>query len=934
MSISGSKIDSRRTYSAYRLCGTLLAALLLVLGAGAVEAAPPEVACGNGELPARALANPPDQPDLKVTGTCTVSLGADKQYYYNNVNIVGGGKLHFYEPSYISKETQTDFWASSIIIENDGSMTADAGQDGQAPFGSYGGTLTIHLYGKNEAVWNPAGQKFDKENLGAICKSETPAPCGIPKTKWDDNGVTEWKDLPGGVHDEFYQYGPLRGDARCTDNSTFHIDKEGKGVCGSAAAKVGYFGNKVLAVSYGGTLKLAGYKGATYDGQDKDPLNSGWSWIRLADGHSLQKGATSLTLERDPAGKWGAGDELVVTTTDYVPGHSEKLAIDDKYKGGATVGFRAVESPTGKIQWPHSGTRYGGPNDADDKRWAKQGRPSAEGRLPERLQASMNWDLVKNGAETRATVALLTRSIQIVSAGDAAGQALGPTDFYGAHMVVRQGFKQVQITGVEFRQMGQGGRMGHYPVHFHMARRTPTDTYVKDSSVNESMTRWFVLHSTQGVRLARNVGYKSIGHGFYLEDGTETDNELHSNIGINARAAIANDTYNPRRVPGILADNQDPAIFVAPNVKNPGFPYRSDVENPSVFWITNGWNDFIGNMAAGAGTCGAAYWFVPSANMNMTDIRAGNGGLMKWTGYAALQKDRAYAGTTPLRSFYKNYATSAMNSFQTTSDAPDCSDSGVIAADAKPGHYVVMQAVRSIAPKPMRHTVTPPPPDPAYTEPDNYEDHYYPRVIGGKRAATYCPIDAKTNLPDCSKVPPCANGPAAERCGVTVLDHFTTAFHWAHGNVSAIWLRPQWYLLTNSVISDVQNGGLTFVSGGDYTHSSIIEGYWALARNSVFIGNTTDNDKFPFASNIGPFNAASGLNATRVSPGCLPTASTPMRASACRRAASSQTSAWPTSTMGHPIRTRTPTSISRRPIARCRASVAPACTARAHRGCC
>ena len=213
--------------------------------------------------------------------------------------------------------------------------------------------------------------------------------------------MTEWKDLPGGVHDEFYQYGPLRGDARCTDNSTFHIDKEGKGVCGSAAAKVGYFGNKVLAVSYGGTLKLAGYKGATYDGQDKDPLNSGWSWIRLADGHSLQKGATSLTLERDPAGKWGAGDELVVTTTDYVPGHSEKLAIDDKYKGGATVGFRAVESPTGKIQWPHSGTRYGGPNDADDKRWAKQGRPSAEGRLPERLQASMNWDLVKNGAETR-----------------------------------------------------------------------------------------------------------------------------------------------------------------------------------------------------------------------------------------------------------------------------------------------------------------------------------------------------------------------------------------------------------------------------------------------------------------------------------------------------------------------------------------------------
>ena len=41
-----------------------------------------------------------------------------------------------------------------------------------------------------------------------------------------------------------------------------------------------------------------------------------------------------------------------------------------------------------------------------------------------------------------------------------------------------------------------------------------------------------------------------------------------------------------------------------------------------------------------------------------------------------------------------------------------------------------------------------------------------------------------------------------ENCAVTVLDHFTSSFHWAEGNVSAIWLRPQWYLLTNSVISD------------------------------------------------------------------------------------------------------------------------------------
>jgi hypothetical protein len=90
---------------------------------------------------------------------------------------------------------------------------------------------------------------------------------------------------------------------------------------------------------------------------------------------------------------------------------------------------------------------------------------------------------------------------------------------------------------------------------------------------------------------------------------------------------------------------------------------------------------------------------------------------------------------------------------------------------------------------------------------------------------------------------------------VTVLDHYTSSFHWAEGNVSAIWLRGQWYLLTNSVISDVQNGGLTFVSGGDYTHSSVIPGYWALAQSSVFIGHTQPQDAdHAFALDAGPFN--------------------------------------------------------------------------------
>ena len=50
------------------------------------------------------------------------------------------------------------------------------------------------------------------------------------------------------------------------------------------------------------------------------------------------------------------------------------------------------------------------------------------------------------------------------------------------------------------------------------------------------------------------------------------------------------------------------------------FPWRTDFQHPTVFWITNGWNEFVGNMAAGAGACGAAYWFVPSWNSDMADV--------------------------------------------------------------------------------------------------------------------------------------------------------------------------------------------------------------------------------------------------------------------------------------------------------------------------
>src|SRR5260370_34275083 len=106
------------------------------------------------------------------------------------------------------------------------------------------------------------------------------------------------------------------------------------------------------------------------------------------------------------------------------------------------------------------------------------------------------------------------------------------------------------------------------------------------------MTRWYVIHGTQEVTLARNVGYESIGHGYYLEDASEINNKLYSNIGILARAAVDN-AQNPRKVPGILAAAFPPVNCIAPpkRIRQEFVTYHTDIQHPNVFWMAIRWND-------------------------------------------------------------------------------------------------------------------------------------------------------------------------------------------------------------------------------------------------------------------------------------------------------------------------------------------------------
>jgi len=780
----------------------LLAATVLVAHSGGAGAQAPAVCTGPDDT-----LQPPATPgiDIRITDRCQVKAGT---YKFGNVNIVDGGKLIF-------TDAKIDFWASSILIENGGSLLAG---DGDKPIGQNGGALTIHLWGKDQTGNDP-----NKQGTGIRCLSDDVGQCGVPDEIWHSNmhippsqarkvsSLSDANAYPGPKDDYFYAYHPLPFD-------------------GGADARnaVGYFGYKVIGVSYGGILQLYGRKGATYATPEcgPAPTSSGTSWARLAS--PAAQDTSALVVDRPLSLK--ADDQIVVTTTDYLPGHSEQLTVASEVNCGTQITVKE------KLKHAHNGARF------------------SLTAVPD--EVGLDSALRKDGAETRAAVGLLTRSIRIVSAGDTlnddfpAEPPVGSTTpgyYFGGHLIVRQGFKVVQIQGVEFQQMGQGGRLGHYPIHFHHARRTNPDTFVRDSSIHDSMTRWIVLHGTQDVTLERNVGYKSIGHGFYLEDGTEINNVLTANLGVFARAAVAN-AQNPRNVPGILA---------APDLHTTtgeAVPYRSDYDHPTIFWIMNGWNDFRDNLAVGAGTCGVCYWLLPGINSGMSRE-------MKWASYASMQSSLDRAGMVPLKSFVGNACSTAMTSFQTITATESCQGVGPGGQATDPLNLPPIQNLLA-AP-----TKAPPGSDAAtVAAAAKAAADYYPSIGDGGHFATQCSTE------DCSTLPKRCSAGSPDACMVTVLDHYTTSFNWAAFNFAAIWLRPQWYLVTDSVITDSQQAGLTIVTGGGYSDSDVIPGHWALVRKSVFIGNTQENN--PYASNGGPFNpkalrCAMDANGNRPASFCL-----------------------------------------------------------------
>lgn len=270
------------------------------------------------------------------------------------------------------------------------------------------------------------------------------------------------------------------------------------------------------------------------------------TWTKL--GREAYRNEAVVLVPQTEIADWKPGDRVVLTGTTRQFG----------YKKTRTVSV--AERP------------------ATEDRLITEIRPYVESGLAlVSLDRPLEFDHRAEG-DNRGEIANLSRNVVIESAD--------PDGVRGHTMYHRH--SSGSIGYAEFRHLGKSGLLGKYSIHFHMAGESMRGSSVIGASIWDSANRWITIHGTSYLVVRDCVGYKSVGHGFFLEDGTETRNILDRNLAVMAL----------RSEP--LPDQ------VLPFDRNLG----------SGFWWSNSLNAFTRNVAAECDQDGFRFEVVANENFN------------------------------------------------------------------------------------------------------------------------------------------------------------------------------------------------------------------------------------------------------------------------------------------------------------------------------
>jgi hypothetical protein len=265
------------------------------------------------------------------------------------------------------------------------------------------------------------------------------------------------------------------------------------------------------------------------------------TWVKL--GHDARAKDDAVTLA-EPVTGWRVGDRVLITATQQ----------DDRGSGTRRPGARRRRQPFTEERTIGAldGTRL------------TLDRPLAFAHA--------------GSGEFRGAVANLSRNVVVESADPA--RARGHT-MYHRHSAGA-------ISYAEFRHLGMEGALGRYPIHYHLCGDTMRGSYVIGASVWDSGNRWVTIHGTSYLVVRDCVGYQSVGHGFFLEDGTEVFNVLDRNLAVQA--------YRGRPLP------------------QQALPF--DQNEGAGFWWANSLNTFTRNVACENDRYGYRFEATAGSNFN------------------------------------------------------------------------------------------------------------------------------------------------------------------------------------------------------------------------------------------------------------------------------------------------------------------------------
>ncbi|XP_043409826.1 cell migration-inducing and hyaluronan-binding protein isoform X3 [Prionailurus bengalensis] len=278
--------------------------------------------------------------------------------------------------------------------------------------------------------------------------------------------------------------------------------------------------------------------------------------------------STILNLE-DDVRSWKPGDTLVVASTDYSMYQAEEFQV---------LPCRACASNQVKVA----------------------GKP---------LYLHIGEEI--DGVDMRAEVGLLSRNI--VVRGEMEDRCYPYSnhicsffdfDTFGGHIKFALGFKAAHLEGVELKHMGQQ-LVGQYPIHFHLAGDVDgrggydPPTYVRELSIHHTFSRCVTVHGSNGLLVKDVVGYNSLGHCFFTEDGPEERNTFDHCLGLLVKSGTLLPSDRDSKMCRMITEDSYPGYVPKP---------RQDCNAVSTFWMANPNNNLINCAAAGSEETG--FWFI------------------------------------------------------------------------------------------------------------------------------------------------------------------------------------------------------------------------------------------------------------------------------------------------------------------------------------